>query len=125
MTGFGRIGSKFGCDHWDLKPDVMVGGKGLAVGYAAITGVYATPEVAAPIGEAGYDVMFHTFAALPSACAAADAVLEIIERENLIERAKALGTRLSEQLHARLGQHPNVAEIRGLGLLQAVEIVRD
>jgi adenosylmethionine-8-amino-7-oxononanoate aminotransferase len=125
MTGFGRTGARFAGDHWDLKPDILVSGKGLAGGYAAICGVFATREVAAPIIEAGYDVMFHTFAALPSACAAADAVLAILQRENLVDRAKALGARLSQQLHERLGQHPHVAEIRGLGLLQAVEIVRD
>jgi hypothetical protein len=125
MTGFGRTGAKFGVDHWDLRPDLLVSGKGLAGGYAAITGVYATREVVAPIREAGLEVMFHTFGALPSACAAADKVLEILTRERLTERAAALGSRLSDQLHRRLGQHPNVADIRGRGLLQAVEIVRD
>ncbi|HTX51252.1 MAG TPA: aminotransferase class III-fold pyridoxal phosphate-dependent enzyme, partial [Caulobacteraceae bacterium] len=125
MTGFGRTGAKFGVNHWDVTPDLMVGGKGLAGGYAPITGVFASREVAAPLIENGYDVMFHTFAALPSACAAADAVLTILERENLVERAKIQGARLADQLHARLGQHPNVAEIRGKGLLQALEIVRD
>jgi adenosylmethionine-8-amino-7-oxononanoate aminotransferase len=125
MTGFGRTGKKFGCDHWGLKPDILVAGKGLAGGYAPVSGVYATPAVAEPIREAGYDVMFHTFAALPSACAAADAVLSIIQRENLIERAAVLGERLAARLNDLLGQHPNVAEIRGMGLLQAIEIVRD
>ncbi len=125
MTGFGRTGAKFGVEHWNVRPDILVSGKGLAGGYAAITGVYATREVVAPIAEAGFQVMFHTFAALPSACAAADAVLGIIERERLVERAQAMGARLSDQLHARLGQHPHVAEIRGLGLLQAIEIVAD
>src|ERR1700722_17062767 len=125
MTGFGRTGTKFGVDHWGVKPDLLVSGKGLAGGYAAICGVYATNEVAAPIVEAGFDVMFHTFAALPSACAAADAVLDILTRERLVERAKTLGSRLSEQLRRRLDQHPHVAEVRGQGLLQAVEIVRD
>jgi adenosylmethionine-8-amino-7-oxononanoate aminotransferase len=125
MTGFGRTGTKFGVDHWDLHPDILVGGKGLAGGYAAICGVFAAPHVAEPIGAAGMDVMFHTFGALPSACAAADTVLAILERENLVERAKLLGERLSATLHARLGDHPHVAEIRGRGLLQAVELVRD
>jgi adenosylmethionine-8-amino-7-oxononanoate aminotransferase len=125
MTGFGRTGAKFAVDHWNLKPDILVAGKGLAGGYAAICGVFASPEVAAPIIDGGYDVMFHTFAALPSACAAADSVLTILQRENLVERAKNLGLRLSDRLHERLGNHPNVAEIRGLGLLQAVELVRD
>ena len=69
--------------------------------------------------------MFHTFAALPSACTAADAVLAILEREDLVARAKVLGAVLNGRLRKHLGQHENVAEIRGLGLLQAVEIVRD
>jgi adenosylmethionine-8-amino-7-oxononanoate aminotransferase len=125
MTGFGRTGAKFGHQHWDVRPDILVAGKGLGGGYAAICGVFATREVAQPIIDAEFNVMFHTFAALPSACAAAEAVLAIIEREGLAARAAVLGERLSEALHARLGQHPNVAEIRGLGLLQAVEIVRD
>jgi adenosylmethionine-8-amino-7-oxononanoate aminotransferase len=71
------------------------------------------------------DVMFHTFGAHPAACAAADAVLAILQREDLVERARVLGERLSLALHATLGNHPHVAEIRGLGLLQAVELVRD
>lgn len=125
MTGFGRTGAKFAIGHWNLRPDILVAGKGLGGGYAAICGVYATREVAAPIIEAGVDVMFHTFAALPSACAAAESVLAILQRENLIERAKVLGERLSAQLNQRLRDHPNVAEVRGLGLLQAVEIVQD
>lgn len=125
MTGFGRTGAKFACEHWDVTPDILVAGKGLAGGYAAITGVFATPRVAAPIAAAGYDVMFHTFAALPSACAAADAVLAIIERDDLVGRVNVLGPRLSARLRSLLEQHPHVAEVRGMGLLQAVEIVRD
>ena len=125
MTGFGRVGAKFGVDAFGMRPDILVGGKGLAGGYAAICGVYASREVVAPMIAGGYDVMFHTFAALPSACAAADTVLAILEREQLVERARILGLRLSDQLHQRLGQHANVAEIRGLGLLQSLEIVRD
>ena len=125
MTGFGRLGAKFGCEHFGVRPDILVGGKGLAGGYAAICGVFATPEVAEPIAAADYSVMFHTFAALPSACAAADTVLAILEREALVERAAVMGEKLKARLQERLGQHPHVAEIRGLGLLQAVEIVRD
>ena len=87
--------------------------------------MFATHEVAEPIKAADYQVMFHTFAALPSACAAADTVLAIVEREALVERAAVMGQRLQDRLRQRLGQHPTVAEVRGLGLLQAVEIVRD
>jgi adenosylmethionine-8-amino-7-oxononanoate aminotransferase len=125
MTGFGRTGARFAVDHWGVRPDVLVSGKGLGGGYAAICGVFATHEVAAPIAEAGLDVMFHTFGALTSGCAAAGKVLEILTREGLVARAAVIGERLSARLNARLGQHPNVAEVRGRGLLQAVEIVRD
>ena len=126
MTGFGRTGETFGSNHWGLRPDILVSGKGLGGGYAAITGVYASAEVAEPIaGSPDIGVMFHTFSALPSACAAADKVLEIMTRERLVERAAQMGPKLADALNSRLGQHPNVAEIRGKGLLQAVEIVKD
>ena len=124
MTGFGRTGRKFGVDHWTVVPDIMVGGKGLAGGYAPMGGVYATEEVVAPLVERGEDLMFYTFSGHPSACAVADKVLEILEREDLVARAANMGEVLKTQL-ARLAQHPNVAEVRGLGLLQAVELVQD
>jgi adenosylmethionine-8-amino-7-oxononanoate aminotransferase len=124
MTGFGRTGRRFAVDHWDVVPDLLVGGKGLAAGYAAIGGVYAREEVIAPLAERGEDVMYYTFAAHPAACAVADKVLEIVDREGLVERAAAMGEVLSERLSA-LRDHPHVAEVRGRGLLQAVEFVRD
>ena len=125
MTGFGRIGHQFATDCWDLRPEILVAGKGLAAGYAALTGVYASDATAEPLAGAGYDLMFHTYAALPAACAAASSVLEILEREQLVENAKLLGEHLATRLHKQLGAHPNVAEIRGMGLLQAVELVQD
>ena len=125
MTGFGRTGLRFGVDHWGVRPDILVSGKGLGGGYGAICGVFATRAVAEPIGAAGLDVMFHTFGALPAACAAAAKVLEILTREGLVARAAVQGERLAARLSERLGQHPNVADIRGKGLLQAIEIVRD
>lgn len=125
MTGFGRTGTKFGVDHGDLRADILVAGKGMGGGYAAICGVFAAPHVADPIRERGLDVMFHTFGAMSSACAASDVVLDILQRENLVARAASLGDRLSDALHRRLGDHPHVAEIRGRGLLQAVELVLD
>jgi adenosylmethionine-8-amino-7-oxononanoate aminotransferase len=124
MTGFGRTGRKFAVDHWDVVPDLLVGGKGLAGGYAPICGIFAREEVIAPIAERGDEVMFYTYGAHPASCAAADKVLEILERERLVERAAAMGEVLARRLGA-LRDHPNVAEVRGLGLLQAVEFVRD
>lgn len=124
MTGFGRTGRRFGVEHWGVVPDLLVGGKGLAGGYAPMGLVCAKESVLAPIAAAGDDVMFYTFGGHPAACAAAEVVLDILEREKLVARAEAMGRLLRERL-APLEKHPHVAEIRGRGLLQAVELVRD
>jgi adenosylmethionine-8-amino-7-oxononanoate aminotransferase len=125
MSGFGRTGARFAVDHDGVVPDLLVGGKGLAAGYAPIVGVFAREEIAAAIAARGDEVMFYTYAAHPAACAVADKVLEIVEREGLVARAAQLGEALRERLVAALGAHPHVAEIRGKGLLQAVELVAD
>ncbi len=124
MTGFGRTGQRFAVDHWGVVPDILVGGKGLAGGYAPMGGLFAREEVVAPLAERGEDFMFFTYGAHPAACAAAEAVLEILEREALVERAAKLGDELRERL-AALESHPNVAEVRGRGLLLGIELVRD
>jgi len=125
MCGFGRTGASFAVDHFGVTPDLMIAGKGLAAGYAPISGVYASEAVAAPIGAAGMEVMYYTYSAHPAACAIADKVLEIMERERLVARAAASGDRLRRRLEAELGDHPHVAEVRGRGLLLAIELVRD
>lgn len=125
MTGFGRTGEKFGCDLYGIEPDLLVAGKGMAGGYAAIAGVYGRSEIADTIAASKYNVMFHTFAALPHSCAAATKVLSIMREECLIERAKDVGRQLKERLIERFGEHPLVAEVRGEGLLLGIEIVED
>jgi adenosylmethionine-8-amino-7-oxononanoate aminotransferase len=125
MTGFGRTGLRFGHQHWDVTPDILVAGKGLAGGYAPIAGIFARDEIASAIAEAEMNVMFHTFGAHPAACAAANEVLRILTDEDLVARAASLGERLAAALNAEFAQHPHVAEVRGRGLLQAVEIVAD
>lgn len=125
MTGFGRTGVDFSSNFYNLKPDILVAGKGMAAGYAAISGTYSTDEIAESILKAGYEVMFHTFAALPQSCAASSTVLKILRRENLCERVTPLGDQLKQKLISELGQHPLVAEIRGQGLLIGVEIVKE
>lgn len=125
MCGFGRTGTRFALDRWAVEPDVMVAGKGLGGGYAPITGVYGTEAVATALQQAGMNVMFHTFAAHPAACTAADKVLEILDRECLIERAAKTGALLKSLLTESFAEHPHVAEVRGAGLLIAVEVVED
>ena len=125
MTGFGRTGVDFSSNFYNLRPDILVAGKGMAAGYAAISGTYSTDEIADSILKAGYEVMFHTFAALPQSCAASSTVLKILRRENLCERVNPLGDQLKQKLISELGKHPLVAEIRGQGLLIGVEIVKE
>ncbi|MDZ7670592.1 MAG: aminotransferase class III-fold pyridoxal phosphate-dependent enzyme [Gammaproteobacteria bacterium] len=125
MTGFGRTGRPFGYQHWDMAPDILVAGKGLAGGYAPIGGAYATEAVGTALKEAGLGVMFHTFGAHPAACAAATEVLNILTEEALVERAAQQGERLKARLESAFAQHPHVAEVRGRGLLLAIEVVRD
>jgi adenosylmethionine-8-amino-7-oxononanoate aminotransferase len=125
ITGFGRTGRRLGIDHFGIEPDIMTAAKGLTGGYAPLGAVIATDAVIEPLLRAGDDIMFHTFGGHPPACAAANAVLAILERERLVERAAEYGERLGQRLRDVLGKHPNVAEVRGRGMLWAVELVAD
>ncbi len=125
MTGFGRTGKRFGYQHWDIEPDVLVAGKGLAGGYAPIGGVYASEPIGDALQQAGLGVMFHTFGAHPAACAAATEVLNILTEEDLVNRAARRGEQLKGRLEEAFAQHPHVAEVRGRGLLLAIEVVQN
>lgn len=125
MTGFARTGAKFALDHWQVRPDILVAGKGLAGGHAPINGVFARSDIGETIEAAGMAVMFHTYSALSGPCGAASKVLEILVRESLARRSKALGAKLMQELRESLSDIPQVAEVRGKGLLIGIEIVRD
>lgn len=125
MTGYGRTGRRFAVDHFGITPDVLVGGKGLTGGYAPMGAIITTDEVIAPIAERSAELMFYTYAAHPASCAVADVVLEIMEREALVERCAVQGRKLRQRLEERFSTHPHVAQIRGRGLLLGIELVRD
>ncbi len=125
MTGFGRTGARFGVDHVDVVPDILVGAKGLGGGYVPIGGVFATDAVVEPISDAGLNVMYFTFSGSDLVCAVADRVLTIIEDEDLVHRAAVMGDKLAAMLDDALAGHPNVADRRGRGLLQGIELTRD
>ncbi len=124
VTGFGRTGARFASEAEGALPDVIATAKGMSGGYAPIGGTFATEKIAEPLERTGDAPMFYTFSAHPAACAAADAVLDILTKESLIQRARVMGDKLAARLQ-RLKQHPNVADVRGRGLLRAIEIVRD
>ncbi len=125
MTGFGRTGKRFAVDHWNLKPDVLIGGKGLTGGYLPMGMIAVDEKLVEECEQAGADFMFYTYSAHPLACAMADKVLEIMEREHLVERAAELGAQLGAQLKEQLSGHPMIGDIRGTGLFWGLEIVRD
>ena len=125
MTGFGRTGKRFAVEHWNLRPDLLIGGKGLTGGYLPMGMIAVDEKLVEECEQAGADFMFYTYSAHPLACAIADKVLEIMEREHLVEHAAELGARLGAQLKEQLSGHPMVGDIRGTGLFWGIEIVRD
>ncbi len=125
MTGIGRTGRPFAVQHWGLEPDLILVGKGIASGYAAVGAVVVAPRVVEAI-ESGSGVFEHgfTYQAQPVAMAAANAVLDYMEKEDLLERVTPLGRELRTALEP-LKQSPIVGDVRGLGLLLGIEFVRD
>lgn len=120
MTGYGRTGRVWGHQHWPFEPDVLVGGKGLGGGYAPIGAVAARDEIVEALQQTGF--MFFTFTGNDAACAAALTVLDILEREELVERSSVMGEVLHQQLRTVLGGHPAVRDVRGRGLFAGVEL---
>ena len=126
ICGFGRLGTWFGVERWeDVRPDLITFAKGVTSGYLPLGGVIASGKVAAPFFEGpGGPMLRHgaTYAGHPSCCAAALAVLDIYDRENLIPRGRELEQPLFDAL-APLADDDLVAEVRGgLGLLAAVQL---
>ncbi|HET7676622.1 MAG TPA: aspartate aminotransferase family protein [Candidatus Limnocylindrales bacterium] len=125
MTGFGRTGRWFGIDHWGVRPDLLVAAKGASSGYWPFGFVAASGEVLAAIRAGGGFVHGFTYSHSAVGAAAALEVLDILRREDLVAASARQGERLSALLRARLGDHPNVGEIRGRGLLIGLELVAE
>ena len=125
MTGFGRTGRWFGMDNWGVQPDILTSGKGASSGYWPLGLCVASGHVYETVDDA--DTFSHgfTWSHHPVGAAVADAVLTVIQREGLVERARVMGERCRQRLRAALGDHPHVGEVRGIGLLNAVEFVAD
>jgi len=125
MSGFGRTGEWFGINHYPyVKPDIMAMAKGLTSGYIPMGATMVTGEIAAHFEDhtlwAGL-----TYSSHPLACAAAIANIEVYREEKLIERAREMGKVLRNGLMDLAEQHPSVGDVRGTGLLQVVELVKN
>jgi putrescine aminotransferase len=126
ICGFGRTGRMFGSDTFGIKPDMMTTAKALTSGYLPLSAVMVGDRVAdVLINDTGEFYHGFTYSGHPVACALALANLEIIEREGLVDRAEHMGRTLRGKLRGALGDHPMVGEIRGVGLIGAIELVAD
>ncbi|EGQ21761.1 taurine-pyruvate aminotransferase [Sporosarcina newyorkensis 2681] len=127
ICGFGRTGKLFGHQHFKVKPDIVTMAKGLTSAYLplSVTAIRKDIYEKFDTGEENSHLRhINTFGGNPAACAVALKNLEIIERENLINRSAELGERLNREL-ASLNDHPYVGNIRGLGFLFGIELVED
>jgi len=126
ICGFGRLGSWFGADYFDVKPDLMTFAKGVTSGYLPLGGVMVSDRVGSTLIEKGGE-FFHgyTYSGHPASCAVAIANIRIMQQEKLVERVRDdIGPYLQEKW-ATLGEHPLVGETRMVGLMGALELVKD
>ncbi|WP_028035352.1 aspartate aminotransferase family protein [Chelativorans sp. J32] len=126
MCGTGRTGTFHAFEQEGIVPDILTNAKGLGGGYMPIGAVYLSSDIDDTIARgSGAFKHGHTYNGHPLACAAALEVQKIIAEEELVERALRQGERLAALLQDRFGQHPHVGDIRGRGLIQAIELVAD
>ncbi|MBL8266531.1 aminotransferase [Steroidobacter sp.] len=129
VCGFGRIGTPFGSDRYGMKPDLITAAKGLTSAYvpmsASIIGERIWNVVRDGADQVGAFSHGYTYSGHPLAAAAANACLDIVERENLAENAEKVGNHLRGQLIIEVGSNEFVGEIRGVGMLAAIEFVAD
>ena len=127
ITGFARTGKMFALEHWGVEPDIMSFAKGVTSGYLPLGGIMLSEQVQRAILDVPIENRWmhaYTYSGHPTCCAVGLANVDIIVNENLADRAAKSGRRLLEGLKGLSG-HPNVGEVRGLGMLAAVELVAD
>lgn len=120
QTGFARTGTMFACEDESVTPDLIVTAKGIAAGLP-LAGVTGRAEIMDSIHLSG---LGGTYGGNPVACAAALGAIEVIESENLVERANKIGKIMSDALNAMAKKYPIIGEVRGRGAMQAIELVK-
>ncbi|MFD7059959.1 aspartate aminotransferase family protein [Streptomyces sp. NPDC059906] len=125
MAGFGRTGTWFAADLYDVVPDLMTFAKGVNSGYVPLGGVAISAEIAATFAERPYHGGL-TYSGHPLACAAAVATINVMAEEGVVEHAARLGAGVVEPALRELAErHPSVGEVRGTGMFWALELVRN
>ncbi|MCQ0987583.1 aspartate aminotransferase family protein [Jiella marina] len=129
VTGFGRLGSMFGSEHYGMKPDLITIAKGLTSAYTPLSGTIVAKSMWDVLVEGSdtFGSLGHgwTYSAHPLCAAAGVANLELIDKLDLISNVREVGTYFRANLHEAFSNQPHVGEVRGDGLLAAVEFVRD
>jgi 4-aminobutyrate aminotransferase len=121
QAGFGRTGKKwFGIEHWEVEPDFITTAKGMANG-VPIGCTITRPEIA----DAYKGATISTFGGNPVACVAAKATIDLIEDERLMDNAETVGAQFRAGLEALKEKHAAIGDVRGMGLMQGVELVKD
>ncbi len=121
QAGFGRTGKKwFGIEHWEVEPDIMTCAKGMANG-VPIGLTIARPEVA----DSFKGLTISTFGGNPIACVAAKATIDLIEEDRLMDNAHEVGAHFRQGLEALKDKHAVIGDVRGMGLMQGIELVKD
>ncbi len=125
MTGFGRTGKWFGYEHFNIEPDILTLGKGLGGGYFPIGATVATSKVTDTIArKSGIFSAGFSWGGNPMACAVASKTIDYLREHNLVERCNEMGEYLAQKL-GELKNHPTVGDVRGMGLMQGLEFVKD
>ncbi len=126
ICGFGRTGRWFGIEHWDVAPDIMTMSKGISSSYLPLGAAVVSREVADLfVGKDRSLAHVFTSAGHPVAAAAGLKNIDVIESEGLVQNAAEVGAYLKDQLEGMKADHPIIGDVRGLGLLAAVELVGD
>jgi len=125
ICGFGRTGEWFGSDYYDLKPDMMTIAKGLTSGYIPMGGLIVRDEVVKVLNEGGDFNHGFTYSGHPVAAAVALENIRILRDEKIVERVKTETAPYLQKRLRELNDHPLVGEVRGVGLLGAIELVKD
>ena len=126
ITGFGRTGKMFGLEHWGIEPDLIQFAKAITSGYFPLGGIGISDEIASVMNDSGSPWMHaYTYSSHPVGCAVALAMIDIVENEDFVGQAQTKGKHLLVKLKEALADHPHVGEVRGLGMMCGVELVKD
>ena len=121
LTCFGRTGRMFAVEHWGVQPDIITLGKGLGNGFP-VSAILARSDLREAMNNASAST---SYGGNPMACAAVVASMKVLEDEALCERVERIGARMLEELRAMQKRHPLIGEVRGLGFLLGIELVKD